>query len=359
MSFDFLIVGQGIAGSVLSQQLNERKKTFKVVDPGHESSASWAAVGLFNPIVLKRMTLVHLGKLFVDEALEFYSSCEEALNESYIDRRTIVRSLASQAEENEWMECLGNPKFDGFLNEEILRNSNALIKFQSLGEVIKSGRLDVRKFLRNIRHRLSVSGNLMPLFFDFKDVRRNSDGRYLYEGDSYEQIVLCNGVALRELGFDRIQPNKGEVMSVVFSERPSLDYIYKSEMFLSPFDAKCFAVGATYEREFEDAKPVKSGLEKLKKGLKKITDNKYEIVDHWAAVRPTSADRRPILGQLHPQHKIYVLNGLGSRGVLMAPFLSNHLLSFILDKQAIREELDVNRFQKSMIDIRDRISQIC
>jgi len=70
------------------------------------------------------------------------------------------------------------------------------------------------------------------------------------------------------------------------------------------------------------------------------------VVNQLAGIRPTVTDRRPLVGQ-HPKYKnLYVLNGFGSRGVLIAPFASLQLLNSIETGSTIHSEMDISRFTK-------------
>ena len=72
----------------------------------------------------------------------------------------------------------------------------------------------------------------------------------------------------------------------------------------------------------------------------------YEIIEHKASIRPSTIDRRPIIGS-HPNYKnIYLLNGMGSRGVLLAPTLSFWLYNHIYKSSPIPKEADINRFKE-------------
>ena len=54
----YLIIGQGIAGSVLALEMYHRKMDFVVVDQPKLSSSSKIAAGVVNPVVLKRLKMV-------------------------------------------------------------------------------------------------------------------------------------------------------------------------------------------------------------------------------------------------------------------------------------------------------------
>ena len=67
-------------------------------------------------------------------------------------------------------------------------------------------------------------------------------------------------------------------------------------------------------------------------------------MDHRAGVRPTTKDRRPIVGQHHTYKKLYVLNGLGSRGVMIGPYVAQQLFNFIENGKSLDSEIDIARF---------------
>jgi glycine/D-amino acid oxidase-like deaminating enzyme len=67
-----------------------------------------------------------------------------------------------------------------------------------------------------------------------------------------------------------------------------------------------------------------------------------EVIEHWCGVRPASRDRRPILGVTAPGEA--VLNGLGSRGVILAPWCARHLAEHLFDGEPLDPEVSVSRF---------------
>ena len=72
----------------------------------------------------------------------------------------------------------------------------------------------------------------------------------------------------------------------------------------------------------------------------------FQILEHKAQIRATVIDRRPLIGR-HPEYEnVYILNGLGTRGVLMSPILSNWLFRLIENNEKLPPEADIKRFEK-------------
>ena len=53
MNVDFIIVGQGIAGTCFAFELLKQNKTFVIIDHYTPNTSSRVALGVYNPLVLK------------------------------------------------------------------------------------------------------------------------------------------------------------------------------------------------------------------------------------------------------------------------------------------------------------------
>ena len=71
-------------------------------------------------------------------------------------------------------------------------------------------------------------------------------------------------------------------------------------------------------------------------------------VQHLAGIRPTVKDRRPLIGTHYKYKQIHLLNGLGTRGVLLGPYLSDLLFSKIEFGIPLDQNVDINRYYKKM-----------
>ena len=90
--------------------------------------------------------------------------------------------------------------------------------------------------------------------------------------------------------------------------------------------------------------PTEEGKQELIDRIKEILNCDFEIVEHFAGVRPTVRDRRPLLG-VHPKEpNLFILNGLGTRGVMLAPTLAKDLYDFIENGKPLEKAIDIKRY---------------
>ena len=72
----------------------------------------------------------------------------------------------------------------------------------------------------------------------------------------------------------------------------------------------------------------------------------FEVIAQKAGVRPTAHDRRVLMGE-HPDKKgLYVINGLGTKGVLLAPLATKEFADFLIDGADLNKEMNILRCLK-------------
>ena len=104
-----------------------------------------------------------------------------------------------------------------------------------------------------------------------------------------------------------------------------------------------FKVGATYNWKDKTDLPTEEGKQELIDRIKEIINCDFEIVEHFAGVRPTVKDRRPLIGT-HPEYKsLHILNGLGTRGVMLVPHMAKALFEYIEEGKPLDPVVDIIR----------------
>ena len=136
---------------------------------------------------------------------------------------------------------------------------------------------------------------------------------------------------------------KGDVLTLEITDYPIQDVVNK-HFFIIPLPNGKFRIGSSYIREFTDDKPTEAGLKEIVEGAHTILKKPFVVVDRMAGIRPVVSDHRPIIG-VHPEQPLaLIFNGLGTKGVSLAPFASDALVKFLISGQEIEESMSVNRF---------------
>jgi glycine/D-amino acid oxidase-like deaminating enzyme len=168
------------------------------------------------------------------------------------------------------------------------------------------------------------------------------------KNDDFEcnKLVFCEGYKGKYNPFFSYLPfqfSKGEVLEIAV-KNISANYIINGGVFILPLKNGNLKVGSTYFWDDETELPTKRGLDELTEKLDKMLLSKYEITQHRAGIRPTVNDRKPFLG-FHPKHKnIAIFNGLGTKGVMLAPFFANHFCEHIENSTNLLKEVDIQRY---------------
>jgi glycine/D-amino acid oxidase-like deaminating enzyme len=135
---------------------------------------------------------------------------------------------------------------------------------------------------------------------------------------------------------------KGEVLAVNLEKAP--EAIYNRGVYIVPNGELTYNVGATYGQPPFVEGVTHEGRVELEEKLKALIALPYRVVDQRWGIRPTSPDRRPILGS-HPAYKnVFIFNGLGTKGVSLAPYFSYLLATHLTDGDEIMKEVNIQRF---------------
>lgn len=344
MQVDYIVVGLGLAGIAFCEQLEKHQKSFVVFDSGLNVSSTVAG-GVYNPVILKRFTASWDAINQINTALPFYGHLENKLQVKLNYKTPVYRIFASVEEQNLWFEAADRPVLSHFLIPEVKYPNNKQINAPyGLGEVAHTGRIDTALLITSYRKYLEEKSQLIVRDFDYKCLK--IENRLQYKSISAKNIIFSEGFGLKKNPWFNHLPltgNKGELLTI-HSPELKLDKIIKSAVFIIPLGNDFYRVGATYNPKDKDKNPTPEAKKELTDKLNKIINCTYEIIDHKAGVRPTVTDRKPLVG-VHTQFEnLFVLNGLGSRGVMIAPSVAQKLVDFIENKIPLDKEIDIRRF---------------
>ncbi|MGY0393350.1 NAD(P)/FAD-dependent oxidoreductase [Bizionia sp. KMM 8389] len=346
MKVDYFIVGLGLAGVAFCEQLRQANKTFLVFDDSSQQ-ASVVAAGMYNPVILKRFTAVWMADEQLELAISQYQNIEKRLGVILDHKLKIYRRFNSIEEQNTWFEASDNPKLEHYLSTNIIPNTNTFIDApHGLGEVQNAGRIDTHMLISMYKEELLATNQLVTNSFDYHALEITND--YL-QYDSYQasQIVFCEGFGLHKNPYFNYLPlngTKGEVLTIKAPDL-KIDYAVKSGVFIMPESEDHYYVGATYNWKDKTNLPTVEAKEELLAKLKTFISCSFEVVRHDAGIRPTVNNRRPLVGTHFNYKNMHVLNGLGTRGVMIAPYAAKELFNFIETAQPMNPEISIDRFK--------------
>lgn len=345
MKVESVIVGQGLAGTLLAFQLLKRRQKVVVVDFSRENSSSKVAAGLYNPVTGQRSVKTWLVEALFPFLEKTYQELEELLAIRFLHPLPILRPFDSLAEQNEWAAESTDPRFKEWVDVD-------LDVHEELGETMPygalktkvSGYVDLKVLLASFRMHLKEQGLLVEELFDYDKL--HFDGSQVhYNGLVADRIVFCEGAYGRANPFFNYLPlngTKGEVLDLEIQNYKA-PFILSKGIFVIPKEGRQ-TVGSNYQWTYEHDGPSEYGLNEISSKLKKLVKAPYKILLHTAGIRPTVKDHRPLIGR-HPElDNVYIFNGMGTKGVSLAPYFSDHLATHFTEGGNLMAEVDIQRF---------------
>jgi glycine oxidase len=344
---DYIIVGSGLAGISFAETLLQHEKSFVVFD-NHSQQSTKIAGGLYNPVILKRFSEVWNAASQLQLADAFYKQIEQRLGVKVDHKMPIYRKFFSVEEQNNWFTASDKPNLAPFLSTQLVSKIYASIDAPlGYGEVLQTGYVDTAVLQKAYQQFLTDQNLLVTTTFDYGKLLVFEDG-VCYGEHKAKHIVFAEGFGMHSNPFFKYLPldgTKGELF-IIRAPHLDLDVIMNTSVFILPLGNHLYKVGATYNWEDKTQTPTEAGKHELQERLKEIISCDFEIIEHVAGVRPTVNDRRPLLGT-HPLHKcLHILNGLGTRGVMLAPSMALDLFRFIENGVALDSTLDIKRYER-------------
>lgn len=345
MSAEFLIVGSGIAGSILSDHLLKSGRTVTVIDKPDKSNSSRVAGGLYNPITGRKMVKTWNCDLLFDYLIPYYDGLEEELKSRFFIDKHIYRPFFNVEEQNEWMGRSSDDKYAPYIQEVCTKPTYDEVDDPFGGLLLKrSGYLDTATFLEACRDSLDQAGHLIQEEFLFDKLVLKEQG-FEYDSRYYENIIFCDGrVALDNPFFSWLPFSmvKGELLFIKTDVLPRV--IHNRGVFVIPMENGLMKCGSTYDHDNLDENPTKKKREELNTKVSKLMNFQYQIVDQKAGVRPASKDRKPFIGQ-HPEIiNMWTFNGFGTKGVSLAPFYAQQFVSHLNNRAELDKEVNIKRY---------------
>lgn len=348
---DYLIIGQGLAGSCLAVQLMSRGKSLVVFDQPKVNRASAVAAGLFNPITGKVMAKTWKADLSFSYLFSFYKNAETNLGKKFFFPQSLYRPFLTVEEQNEWMAKSEEPEFKDYV-EKVFGNSIFGSQVNDLlgGLLLKQcGYLDTILFMDAVRVRLNKLNSYREEKFKPESLKVTNK-QVEYEYLIADKIIFCGGINDASINYFKqlpLRPLKGETLQIRLPQ--SIDNIYNRGVYIVPTDIEReYKIGATYSPHDKTTEVTKVARQELVEKLDDLLRLPYEITHQNWGIRPTTSDRRPIIGSHPSEKKIVIFNGLGTKGVSLAPYFSGQLADWLVGIGEIEKDVSIERFYSKM-----------
>lgn len=321
MNPDFLIVGQGIAGTLLSHRLLQAGCSVLVLDDGRPDKASRVAGAVINPLSGKRWKPAAGADLFLPIAQATYLELEALLKVPLLLSKPLYIFNPAGQELLQHLDQINPGLLDPYFHID-----GPLSCIPDTWLVEASALLDAWKIY------LSVTGAFREESFDPRDCTIFPD-QVTYRDITAQRIIFCDGAAAAgyplwaPLPFTR---NRGEALLLEIPGLPA-DALYHQGLRLAPRSDGLFWCGSNYTWDYDDLEPDAEWRGQTLDTLKHWLKLPFCCKDHIVAERPTTAGQVPLVG-IHPQYPaVGILNGLGTRGFSAGPYWAEQLARQLLD----------------------------
>lgn len=342
---DYIIVGSGLAGISFSEVALLHNKRILVFNDDSQNSSKIAG-GLYNPVILKRFSEVWQAKEQLLLMNDFYLNLTKKIEFKFDFKIPILRKFFSIEEQNNWFSASDKEALAPFLSTSLIfKKFDGINSPFGYGEVLQTGYVDTASLLFKYQEYLFSHQLLKNETFDY-DALVIKEDELSYKGIEAKHIIFAEGFGMLANPFFNELPldgTKGELF-IIRAPFLNIDVIINTSIFILPLGNDLFKVGATYNWKDKTDLPTEEGRIELVDRIREIISCDFEIIEHYAGVRPTVRDRRPLVGTHSVHTRIHILNGLGTRGVMLGPAMAKVLFDHIENDVPLDKEIDIKRF---------------
>lgn len=343
---DVLIIGQGLAGSLLAWELIQRDCKVIIIDNGQEN-ASQVAAGLINPITGMRFVKSTDVDILLPEAKRGYAQLSDFFRQAFFIEKPMLRIFHSAKEVKNAEKRLNNSDYQAYLDK--LQPSSTTIDYLATPfgflEQKQTGYLLTRPLLASLKAFFIAQHSYRQEYFDYQDLQLEPSMHW--KGIYPKHIVFCAGYqAMQTPWFSYLpfQAVKGEILTLEHSSKLP-DKILNYGNWLIPLNSQQIRIGATFERQDLNTQTTEQGKHNLLAALNEISPNlsHASLINHQAHIRPCTLDKQPFIGW-HPKHKqLAIFNGFGAKGSLQIPSYSHHFADALLSGTPLPKICNIQR----------------
>ncbi|WP_456376881.1 NAD(P)/FAD-dependent oxidoreductase [Thiolapillus sp.] len=351
--YDYLIVGQGLAGSLLAWRLINHGKSVLVLDDGHASASSMVAAGVINPLAGKRFNHAPQIHDWLEYVETTYTQLAQQAKEPFLQWVDMLRLFHTPEQQRFYARLPGQEAIGNLLGGSFPPNQPPQPVQAPLGGFTqhRTGFVRLPALLHFLARWLREHQALHITTVNHEALEISTE-RVCYGGFQAGGVVFCDGYRSMHspwFGYLPFAPDQGEILTL--AQKPGIDAgqlpdkIINGAQWLLPIDNGMFRLGSTHNHNIQNHQPAREGTEKLLQGMSALLNSPQllQLVRSEAGVRPATSDRQPFLGTHPSQPRAHIFNGFGAHGSLMIPWYSEQMCRWLIDHQPLPETADIAR----------------
>ncbi|NNC99956.1 MAG: FAD-dependent oxidoreductase [Gammaproteobacteria bacterium] len=347
----YLIIGQGLAGSILAYSLIKRGFRVMVVDQKHYRSSSLVAAGIINPITGHRFNISENFTRYYPVARRFYTQLEQDLGESIFSSISQLRLIKNSGQNEFYRQRLEQEAFREFIGD--FHKTTEYFPQARFGatDVLQTAIVNTPILLDRTRNWLQHRDSYRATMIDYESITSTSAG-WQVDGLVVANIIFCEGHQavnnpwLNHLPFKLA---KGEVLTMDIHQQQAMPMLNWGNWLVpapkpceaSPADAHGASVklGSNFDWTDLSLTPNAETHAKLLAGLQNATDICGRVNSIDVGIRPTTLRRKPFVGPLSRQENAYCFNGFGSKGCLLIPYYAAQMCQHLTEQKPLAGEV--------------------
>lgn len=349
LPWDFLIIGQGLAGSLLAWQLIQKNYRVLVLSDA-SASASRMAAGLINPITGKRLVKSPQVDILLPHAMTCYQQLAQHFGQTFFHKKDMLRVFNSDENKLAWKKRIHDADYHPYLGDLIQVENYPDLNIPRGGFRQKqTGYLDTVMLLDCLDHYFNQHNAIRYIDVNYDDINC-SEKHVSVKNIRSRHLIFCEGYkAVNNPWFNWLpfKLAKGDILTLRIDDY-TINETVNAGRWLLPHSQGLYKFGATYQWDNLNQTPDANARQTLLKALDQLLKQKKQIqvMRHDAGIRPSTRDTQPFIG-MHPQHpRLGIFNGFGSKGSLLIPYYSQQFVSQFTTQDVDMAEADIQRYWK-------------
>jgi len=343
---DYLIIGQGLAGSLLSWELMHHGCSIRLID-NQQENASQIAAGLINPVTGMRLVKNNNIDILLPCAKQSYQSLSQFFQEDFYIEKSMLRIVRNEKEKLSYQKRREDPNYLDYLEAKLKPAPDSIHAPLGIIQQKQTGYLLTQKLLSCLKKYFQEQQCYQACQFNYQDLQLNNT--VTWQGITAQKVIFCEGYqAIYNPWFNYLpfQLAKGEILTMSTEQVLIPEMLNYGHWFI-PLDAHRFRTGASFDNTILDTQASTQAKQQLLETLRQTYPalNPATLEQHQANIRPTTLDKTPFIGH-HPTHKnLIIFNGFGAKGSLQIPYYSQHFVQHLLKQTPLEDQVNCQRYK--------------